>query len=71
MVSIKMVYKLKLLHNIDFLDNYHLISVLPENKNHACNDISTLCGTNNQLPNKSYSKSCYLKLFIVQNYFEL
>ena len=47
MVSIEMVYKWKLLYNIDFIDNYHLISALPENKNHAYNDISTLCGTKN------------------------
>ena len=47
MVSIELIYKWKLLHNIDFPDNYHFISALQENKNHACNDISTLCGINN------------------------
>ena len=41
---------------------------LQENNNHACNNISTLCGTKNHLPNKSYSPSCYIKLFKVQNY---
>ena len=68
MVSKEMVYKWKLLHSINFLDIYHLIMALPENNNHACNNISTLCGTKNHLPNKSYSPSCYIKLFKVQNY---
>ena len=30
--------------------------------------IAVLCGTKNHLPNKSYSPSCYIKLFKVQNY---
>ena len=34
----------------------------------ACNNISTLSGTMNHLPNKSYTLSCYIKLFKVQNY---
>lgn len=41
---------------------------LQENNNHACNNISTLSGTMNHLPNKSYTLSCYIKLFKVQNY---
>ena len=48
-------------------NNYYLISPFQENKNHACNDIYTVCRTKNWCPAKTYRHSCYLNSFKVEN----
>jgi hypothetical protein len=41
------------------LNNFHFISPLPENKKHACSEVSTLCWTKILKPVETLRMSCY------------